>query len=76
MVLSQTSVHLYCHAQPHLIPHVYSNVKAVVLKHLISALVGITAESTASGAECTSTGHGHLGDFQQATREELQKQSI
>lgn len=74
MVLSQT-VHLHAHAQPHPIPHVYSNVLKLQLVH-IGAPFGITAESTASGAECASTGHGHLGDFQQATREELQKQSF
>lgn len=36
------------------------------------ALVGITAENTGSGAECASTGHWHLGDFQQAKKEEVQ----
>lgn len=39
VVLSQMSVHLYSHAQPHPIPHVYSTlVKAVVLKQLIVVL--------------------------------------
>lgn len=75
--LSKTSVHLDSFAQPGPDSLYLLYCKRCSFNTArISALARIIAQSTGSEAECESTGHGCLGDFQQATREETQKQSI